>query len=356
MDEKIYLALLHKLWITQKQLHLIFKDNQNYKCFYTSINYDRLKTYDFSQKQIEHICKYKTKITLKYIKDKLKNKAVKIITFKDVEYPDCLKQLNNKPYILYIRWDLCCWPKISVIWSRKITSYGKKCIDTLIPEIGSYFTIVSWWAAWCDSYAHECCLKNKLKTVSVVGTWIDIDYPTHNATLYNKIVESWWCVLSIFPIWEKWFPYNFPVRNEIVSALSKWIIVIEAAMKSGTLITVNLGLEMWRDIYALPGNFYSPYSAWCNKIISKWYAKCITSTLDVLEEYNIDMKTHKQQKINFEDNIEKKIYEYIWERSLTIDNISVKVWIQPSELYNRLSMMELKKIIKKSNDWKYEIF
>jgi len=359
MSESIYLAALHSIGITQKKLHIIFEKNQNYKNLFDNISSETLKNFGFLEKKIEAIIERKSKVKLDTLKKKIEQRGVQLITIHDEKYPDLLRQIPNPPYVFYLRWDIDSTPKISVVWSRKMTSYGDILIDKVVWDISKYFVIVSGWAAWCDTKSHEIALKKWNKTLSVIGTWIDIDYPVVNKKLYDKIVDSWGWVISIFPIWEVWNPYNFPVRNEIVAWLSVWLIVIEAWSKSGTLITANLALDMWKDIFAVPWDIFKSHSAGCNNLIQKWSAKLITCSEDVLEEYiNIHWKNHIESdeiKIKFADSTEKDIYNILLLENMSIDELSRKMWLDIATLSFKLSIMEINQIIRKWIWGKYHL-
>jgi len=358
MKKNIYLVALHKIWIWHKKLHIIFRDNQNYELFFNSISFSILKQYGFSDKQAEFILENKASLIFDNIEKDLNSRNVDIVTICDENYPDLLKQIPNIPYLFYLRWKIDNWPKLSVVWTRLISSYWEKAIEYIIWQVSKYFTIVSWWAAWCDSKAHRICLENNTKTISVIGTGIDIDYPVWNKKLYDEIVEKNWAVISIFPLWEVGNPYNFPVRNEIVAWLSVWTVVIEARKKSWTLITSNLALDMWKDLFAVPWDIFKLNSEWCNNLIKNWMAKLVSSPSDILEEYNISENVNKKKvnKIVFEDEIEEKIYNILILESLTIDELLNKIDNNISTVSFKLSMMEINNIIKKWFCWKYEVF
>lgn len=358
MPEKLYLALLHKIWITQKKLHLIFTEKINYKDFYENLSYTSLKKYWFSDKQIDFFIENKSKFKIENLQKIIEKRSVKIITIFEPEYPEFLKQIPNPPFLFYLRWKIGSWPKIAVVWSRKITEYWKTVTERIVSQISTYFTIISWWAAWCDTKAHKIALENWNITLSIVWTWIDIDYPVENKKLYDEIVQKWGWIISIFPVWEVWNPYNFPVRNEIVAWLSVWVLVIEAKIKSWTLITSNLALDMWKDIFAVPWDINKIGSEWCNMLIKKWMAKLVTSPIDVLEEYNItdSSKVKINSKIVFIDEIEKTIYNLLIIESLTVDELMNKFSYDITTLTFKLSMMEINNLIKKWIWWKYEVF
>ena len=358
MNEKNYLALLHKIWFNHKKLHIIFRDNNKYKDFYNKLSSNLLYTYGFTPKQIDFILENKDKYNIANINLKLNSRKVKIITVFDTDYPLYLKEISNPPYLFYLRWNIDNSPKIAVVWSRKITQYWENIINKIVWDISDYFIIVSWWAAWCDSKAHEISLNNKNKTISVIWTWIDLDYPVANKKLYDKIVISWWAVLSIFPIWEVWNSYNFPVRNEIVAWLSVWVLVIEAQKKSWTLITSKLALDLWKDLFAVPWDIFKHASDWCNMLIKNGMAKLTTCSDDILFEYNIsnNNKNIVKQKLIFADKIEENIYNTLILEDLTINELVNKIDLDISTISFKISMMEINNIIKKSIWWKYEVF
>ena len=183
MNEKNYLALLHKIWLSHKKLHFIFKDNCNFSDFYNSISSDLLKKYCFTPKQIDLILNNKIKYNIAMIEKTLKSREVKVITFFDINYPEILKNIPNPPFLFYLRWKIDSSPKIAVVWSRNITNYWKDIISDIVWPLSSYFTIVSWGAAWCDSFSHKIALNNENTTISVIWTWIDVDYPINNKKL-----------------------------------------------------------------------------------------------------------------------------------------------------------------------------
>ncbi len=358
MEEKLYLAMLHKMGITHKKFHIIFKNNMKYKEFYENISFKILKELGFSDKQNEFLLENKKKFKLKDLKNSLDDRNVKVITINDSLFPDYLKEIPNVPYLFYLRGKIDNSPKITVVWSRKITSYWENTIEKIVWNISNYFTIVSWWAAWCDTKAHNVAMSNWNKTISVVWTGIDIDYPLSNKKLYDNIVLNWGAVISIFPVWEVWNPYNFPVRNEIVAWLSVWVLVVEARKKSWTLITSYLALDMWKDLFAVPWDIFKLNSEWCNMLIKKWMAKLSSCSEDILEEYNISEKVDLgiKKNISFSDDTEELIYNILILEWLTVDELSRKTWLTTSTLSFKLSMMEINNVIKKTLGWKYEVF
>jgi len=356
MKENIFLIALHSIWISQKKLSYIFKDTENYRSYFENINHDRLKQAWIRIDLATKILERKNKIDINFLQKVIDEKKVTIISKKDSRYPSSLFQIANPPYILYVRWKLDERPCFSIVGSRIISSYGEKAIERIVPVLGKYFSIVSGWAAWCDTKAHRESVTSNIKTIVVVWTGIDVVYPTGNRKLYEEIIEKWWAILSIFPIGEVGNPYNFPIRNEIISWLAVWTLVVEAKVKSWSLITAQLCLDLWKDLFAIPGDVYKSGSSGCNMLIKKWEAKLTTWPMDILEEYNFsaDINLEEKQK-NFSDPLEQKIYNIISIESLNSNEISHKIELDINSTLKTISKLELQWIIKTSLGWKYEI-
>lgn len=355
MSEKNYLAVLHKLGFTHKEFFTIFEKDNNFKEFYENLNYSVLKKYNIPDKKIEKILSLKEKVSLEKITETLKHLDIKIIIYSEKDYPENLKNIFNPPFLFYLRWNLL-GKSLSFIGSRDITSYGKKVIENVVPKVGKYFSIISGWAAWCDSYSHKVALEHNIKTLSVFGTGVDIFYPKSSTKTFENILKNDWWLLSIFPLWEPWNAYNFPIRNEIVAWLSQWVVVVEAKEKSGSLITSKLALDLWKDLFSVPWDLFKANSVGTNSLIGKWEAKAILDANSILSEYNIKNKKEEKKLIKFTDALEKSIYDILILEPLNIDEIAEKLDFSFDEILLKLSMMELSGIIKKWDLWKYEIF
>ncbi|MDD3145338.1 MAG: DNA-processing protein DprA [Candidatus Gracilibacteria bacterium] len=354
MNEKVYLVALHKIGIEHKKLFTIFSLNQNYKDFFDKLDYELLSKLGYKSEKINSILKYKSKLDLLELEQMISNLDVKIITFFDENYPFLLKNIFNIPFLLYVRGNITS-PGFAFIGSRNISSYGKTVIENFVPEIGKYFTIISGGAFGCDSYSHEISIKNEVKTISVIGTGIDINYPVGNKKLYDEIIEKGGAIISIFPFGEKGNPYNFPIRNEIVAGLSNGIFVVEAREKSGSLITAKLGLDLGKDIFTVPGDIFKQNSIGCNNLIYSSEAKMVLKPNDVLSEYNILNNLKNKSKISFNDNIEKLIYDKLLIEPLNIDEIAIKLDLEISLTLLKITILELSGIMKKNESGKYEI-
>ena len=360
-SKNIYFALLHNIWLTHKKLFEIYDDYEDPKIIYNWITKEFLKKYKFLEKQIEKILINLETIKKRDIEKYLEKYGAYVLMHNDPDYPEVLNHISNPPFLMYVQWKIDNSPKFSIVGSRKITSYGQKCIDYIVPAIWKYFEIVSWWALGCDTKAHKTALENGLKTIVVVWTWLAECYPTGNKDLYKKIAEHNWAIISIFPFTEPGSRYNFPIRNEIVAGLSVWTLVVEAQKKSWTLITANLCHDLWKDVFACPGEIFKQNSTGCNMLISSWNAKIVCCPNDILQEYNVSHSENASlgntsgKKFQSSNILEKKIYECLLSEWMTIDELFNKTDTDIQNLTLKLSLLEIWGYIQKWQAWKYEL-
>lgn len=217
----------------------------------------------------------------------MNNNNIEIVTIKDREYPQILKQIYDPPIALYLigNKEILNNLNIAVVGCRECSRYGKNVARQLAYNIAkNKINIISGLARGIDIEAHIGTLEARGKTIAVLGNGIDTIYPKENIMIAKKIIEKGGAIISEYPLGTKPEKKNFPERNRIVSGMSKGIIVVEAKEKSGTLITVDFALEQGRDVFVVPGNLNSENSIGTNELI-KQGAKVITDYKDVIEEY-----------------------------------------------------------------------
>lgn len=262
----------------------------------------------------KNIVKYRSRAYLEQLKENLYKKQVDFICCKDELYPKKLKDIYNNPKVLFYKGNIENIDNnmsIAMVGSRKPTYYGTICAQKISRQLSDVgINIVSGLAMGIDSYSHLGCMEGKSKTIAVLGSGIDNPLPKKNIGLANKIIESGGLLLSEYNVDSYVKSSNFYCRNRIVSGLSDGVVVVEAAKKSGSLITVEFALEQGKNVFAIPGNINSDLSKGCNKIIKEG-AKLVESTEDILEEYNIDITNNIREVINTK---QKKLFD--------IDNFS----------------------------------
>ncbi len=215
----------------------------------------------------------------------LGDEAHHLVTWLDPDYPQQLREMADPPALLYGkgRRELLGGNGLAIVGSRTATAQGEanaEAFARILSEAG--ITIVSGLALGIDAAAHRGGLKGKGSTIAVVGTGLDRVYPARNKALAHEIAQNG-LLLSEFPLGTNSAPGHFPKRNRIISGLSHAVLVVEAALNSGSLITARLALEQGREVMAIPGSIHSPLSKGCHALI-KQGAKLVESAQDIVEE------------------------------------------------------------------------
>ena len=211
----------------------------------------------------------------------------RVLTLADSDYPPSLLDIADPPILLYAkgRVELLSRPSIAVVGSRNATAQGITNAEKFSEALAhAGLTIISGMALGIDTAAHQGGLaaKNAGSTIAVIGTGADIVYPVRNRALAHQIAEAG-CIVSEYPLGMPAIASNFPRRNRIISGLARGVLVIEAALQSGSLITARMAGEQGRDVFAIPGSIHSPLSKGCHQLI-KQGAKLVESAQDILEE------------------------------------------------------------------------
>ncbi|MFQ5817042.1 MAG: DNA-processing protein DprA [Terriglobia bacterium] len=218
--------------------------------------------------------------------DKVRQLNCRLLAWDEPDYPELLKQISDPPVLLYLRGDATVLKNhcLAIVGSRKPTPYGTQVCERLAQQLAERgLTIVSGLARGIDSAAHRGALNAAGgKTIAVLGTGIDTDYPKENKKLRQQ-VEANGCVLTEFPLGFFPAPQNFPIRNRIIAGLSWGVVIGEGGQYSGALITGRLALEYNRQVYGVPGNITNPKS-WAPNNFIKQGAKLVSDWEDVVEE------------------------------------------------------------------------
>ena len=244
---------------------------------------------------------------------------------------------------------------MGIVGSRHMSDYGQRVIDKVVPQLVlEGWTIVSGFMYGVDQAAHKTALEYEGKTIAVLGCGVDIIYPAANRSLYEKIIENG-AVISEFPPGHMVIKGLFIARNRIISALSCGVLVVEGSERSGALITARYAAEQGKEVFAVPSAITSNMSSAPN-ILIKQGAKLITSTADIFEELNIKITPKKTEDINDKLNEEERvIYLFLKENPSTVDEITRSLMKPTSNILNVLSVMEIKGVIEKNNERKYQI-
>ena len=221
------------------------------------------------------------------VDDVLKNANAELVCWHDDDYPALLKEIHDAPPLMYYRGrrELLNQLLFSVVGSRRPSRMGHSDAKAFASALGQAgFTVVSGMALGVDAAAHIGAISTPASTIAVLGTGVDCCYPRTNTALYQQIgVEG--LLLSEFPLGSPPLRHQFPRRNRIISGMSLGVLVVEAAIHSGSLITAKQALEQNREVFAIPGSIHNPASRGCNALI-KQGAKLVETLADIVEEFS----------------------------------------------------------------------
>lgn len=281
--------------------------------------------------------------------------GVQVITSLDDNYPQWLRQIPQHPWGLYAkgRTELLQGPMLAIVGTRVPTAYGRHMARELSGQLASRgLSIVSGLARGIDRCAHEAALTEAGGTIAVLGTPLDVAYPREHSSLQHRIAEEG-LILSEYPIGTACHPGMFPVRNRIIAGLSLGTLVIEAASRSGSLITADQALDMGREVFALPGPVNSPKSTGTNEYIRDLKAKLTLSVDDILSELAVRLLETRESKPSSAPESqpqiltadESRIYELLQDESASADTLHAKTGMSFGHLHAVLINLTIKRKI-----------
>ncbi len=281
--------------------------------------------------------------------------------YRDEYYPKLLSEINDPPPKFYFRGDigLLGKPCISIVGTRKNSEYGRMVTEKLVSFLVAHdFVIVSGMALGIDTIAHKAALAHGGKTIAVLGTPINQAYPDINLKLYEELATSH-LIVSEYPPGGAEFAGSFAQRNRIIAAVSMVTVVVEAAARSGALITGNLAFDYNRYVYAVPGNWGAESSKGTNLLIRQDKAKLLTDPEQIIEELNLQLSFDQIKAVSrLEDTLvglELEVAKNIEDGSAQFDHLLEYVKISAAELMQTLSKLELKGIIGRDKSGSYLI-
>jgi len=283
-------------------------------------------------------------------------KNITIIACDDPLYPSLLKNIHDPPIVLYVLGnpELLNCKGIGIVGSRAATHYGKDIAGHMASSLAKQdYTIISGMALGIDTAAHKGALAAEGRTIAVLGCGLDIIYPPSNHKLYKNIASSG-AVVSEYPLGTRPDNFRFPARNRIISGLSLGIVVVEAASRSGSLITASHALEQGREVFAVPGRIDSVKSAGTHILLQQG-AKLVHSVNDIVEEFSYAGPLEKQED-NCHEDTEQESFDQLNQEEIAlfkclevypraIDEIVRESGFTPQKTNELLLFLELKGMV-----------
>ncbi len=290
-----------------------------------------------------------------------KNAQHHILVPEDPRYPELLKRIRHVPPLLFVlgNAEILNDPQIAMVGTRNPTQAGKDNARAFANHfVTNGLTVTSGLAIGIDAYSHEGALAGAGHTIAVVGNGLDILYPLKNRKLAEQLVANGGAIVSEFPIGTPALPQHFPRRNRIISGMSVGVLIVEAALQSGTLVTARHAMEQGREVFAIPGSIHNPMARGCHHLI-KQGAKLVETAQDILEEIAPHLQTwlqtetpstpltnadNKTAAFSFESSFDpdyQRVLESVSHDPLPIDQIILNTGLTAEAVSSILLMLEL---------------
>lgn len=290
-----------------------------------------------------------------------------LITFNDLNYPSLLKEIYDPPIALFTKGNLTYLddPKIAMVGSRRPTPVGSKLTEKLAGGLANLGIVVtSGMALGVDGGAHQAALKVNAPTIAVMGCGLDTIYPARHRSLFEQIATSG-CLLSEYPLGIPPVRYNFPQRNRIVSGLSLGVVIVEAAERSGTIITARLAMEQNRQVMVVPGSALSPQYKGSHRLIRQG-AAIVTDVDDIIHalaeplqdllvKIKLDQDFKKDNELGSDQKkiVENSLLEHINYEPTNVNDIILASGLTAAKVSSMLLMLELEGLIAIADDGGY---
>ena len=277
--------------------------------------------------------------------------GARVVTSKDADYPRLLREIHDPPIVLYTWGSLEERDQhaLGVVGSRKTTHYGLECAKKLSYQIAyAGLTVVSGLARGIDTASHQGALAARGRTIAVIGAGLNHIYPSENLPLAEKICDSG-AVVSEFPMDTKPDRQTFPMRNRIISGWSFGVLVVEAGLGSGALITATQAADQGRSVYAVPGQINRPSARGTNRLIQQG-AKLVSGANDILQDMQMLFVEPPELErstpaVSLKDD-EQKVLDTIGDSETSIDRIISKSRLPSGVVSSTLLSLEMKRLVK----------
>ncbi len=312
-------------------------------------------------KLAQAICHSDQKVAADRELEKANRENVTILSCDDQRYPELLSHIYDPPAVLYVKGevDLLSSTCVAMVGSRAATVYGTRVANDMARRLAyEGVTVVSGVALGIDAAAHTGALQGG-HTVGVLGCGIDVVYPRQHQKLYEQIIEKG-ALISEAPFGAQPEAFRFPARNRIISGLSQGIVVVEAAQRSGSLITARLALEQGREVFAIPGRIDSAKSCGAHRLLKEG-ASLVHTVDDIFQELGFhgvcegSLEQEDEKRLGTALTLEeKKLYGWLDVYPQNIDELIQKACMAPEKVAELLLLLELKGLVESLSGNQYQ--
>ncbi|MGE3271235.1 MAG: DNA-processing protein DprA [Chloroflexota bacterium] len=308
------------------------------------------------RRAIESLGKLRAKLDPEAEWRRLEHAGASVVILDDPAYPAALREIADPPPVLYVHGELSpadAWA-IAVVGTRRATAYGRQVTERIVSDVArAGVTIISGLARGIDTHAHRAALAAGGRTIAVLGSGLDRLYPEENRALAKQIMQQG-AVVSEYPLGTPPDGTNFPRRNRIVSGLSRAILVVEADYKSGAMITATQAAEQGRDVFAVPGSIFSPFSAGPHQLIREG-AKIVTEAADILEELHLTAVVEERatREALPADPTEAALLHLLSDEPTHVDDLTRAAGLPSALVTSTLTILELKGLARQLGGMQY---
>jgi DNA processing protein len=286
----------------------------------------------------------------------IEQQGITVLTWEDELYPRRLKEIDQPPPVLYTRGELVETDEwaVAIVGTRRVTAYGRQVTEEIAGALArNGVTVVSGMARGVDTIAHRAALSAGGRTIAVLGNGVDRVYPPENRKLAADIIQQG-ALISDYPLGTPPEGINFPPRNRIISGISLGVVVVEAGVTSGALITAGFAADQGRDVFAVPGNIMAPQSEGTNRLIQDG-AQPLLDPQNILDALNLTMITeHRTARVMLPaDATEARLFKALGAEPMHVDEIRAKTDLPIEQVSSTLALMELKGMVRQVGGMNY---
>ncbi len=315
-----------------------------------------LEAVGLDRRSLRNLLRAREQVDLQQVVEKMEAAGAHALTWESPGYPALLRQVPDAPPVLFVKGEILPsdeWA-VGLVGTRRATAYGKQVARHLAEELArSGVTVVSGMARGVDAMAHRAALEAGGRTLAVLGCGVDRIYPPEHRALAAEIAANG-ALISDYPIGEPPEAKNFPPRNRIISGLSLGVVVVEAGLQSGALITADFAADQGREVFAVPGNILNHGAQGCNRLLRDG-CNIVTEPRDILEVLRLNHAVEQQEAriILPENATEATLIEQLSFEPVHVDDLARETALPIETVSSTLVMMELKGMVRQVGRMEY---